>query len=125
MAPEQARREALGPQADVYGLGALLYELVTGRWPFEDVYALEFGDRYTTERQFPQVTGAIPPSPRTFRPDLTATLEQTIMTCLASDPSDRYASMHPLLLALAGELEEPVSLWPPGVRAERRQAPRD
>jgi serine/threonine protein kinase len=125
MAPEQARREPLGPQADVYGLGALLYELVTGRWPFEEVYAQEDGDRYTTERQFPQITGALPPAPRAFRADMSETLEQTIMTCLSPDPADRYASMHPLLLALASELAEPVSLWPPGVRAERRQLPRD
>jgi serine/threonine protein kinase len=103
----------------------LLYELVTGRWPFEEVYAQEDGDRYTTERQFPQITGALPPAPRAFRADMSETLEQTIMTCLSPDPADRYASMHPLLLALASELAEPVSLWPPGVRAERRQLPRD
>jgi serine/threonine protein kinase len=125
MAPEQVAREALGPQADVYGLGALVYELLTGRWPFEDVYMDDTGDRYTVERQFPQVTGAMPPRPREFRSEISSTLDETIMTCLAHDPQDRYSTMHPLLLALAGELAEPVSLWPPGVRAERRQLPRD
>jgi serine/threonine protein kinase len=125
MAPEQVLREPLGPQADVYGLGALLYELLTGVWPFEDVYAVESGDRHTFERQFPQATGLLPPPPRTVRPDLPESLERTIMTCLARDPDERYASMHPLLLALASELPEPVSLWPPGVRTERRQAPRE
>jgi serine/threonine protein kinase len=125
MAPEQALRKPLGPQADVYGLGALLYELLTGRWPFETVYEQIEGDRYTDERQFPQATGAVPPSPSEFRPDIPSTLEQTVMTCLAADPADRYSSMHPLLLALASELAEPVSLWPPGIRTERRQLPRD
>ncbi len=125
MAPEQVSREQLGEAADVYGLGALLYELLTGRWPFESVYEREDGDRYTTERQFPQVTGAMPPSPREFRPDITESLDRTVMTCLATDPAERFTSMHPLLLSLASELDEPVSLWPPGVRAERRQAPRD
>ncbi len=125
MAPEHVALKTLGLQADVYGLGALMYELLTGRWPFEDVYAQEDGDRNTIERQFPQITGALPPAPSKYRADIPASLEATVMKCLAPDPSDRHSSMHPLLLALAEELDGPVSLWPPGVRAERRQAPRD
>jgi len=123
MAPEQARREPLGPAADVYGLGALLYELLTGRWVFEDVYAepVENG----RPRQFPQCDDAPPPPPSRFRPEISDTLEHTVLTCLEPDPANRFPSMHQLLLALVGELEEPVSLWPEGVRAERRSAPRD
>jgi serine/threonine protein kinase len=125
MAPEQVTRLPLGPAADVYGLGALLYELLTGRWPFEDVYMQETGDPKSFERQFPQATGLLPPPPRQFRPDMSESLERTLLTCLATDASDRFTSMHPLLLSLASELDEPVSLWPPGVRAERRQRPRE
>ncbi|CAN5787170.1 hypothetical protein BH23GEM10_BH23GEM10_11590 [soil metagenome] len=123
MAPEQARREPLTAAADVYGLGALLYELLTGRWVYEDVYAtpLEGG----RPRQFPQADGDEPPPPRVYRPELPDSLERTLLTCLALDPADRFPSMHPLLLALVGELDELVSLWPAGVRPERRQHPRD
>jgi serine/threonine protein kinase len=123
MSPEQARREPLGPPADVYGLGALLYELLTGRWVYEDVYAVPLEDG--RPRQFPQADGDIAPSPRNFRPEMTESLEHTLLTCLALDPADRFPSMHPLLLALVGELDAPVSLWPADVRAERRQHPRD
>jgi eukaryotic-like serine/threonine-protein kinase len=123
MAPEQARCEPLGPTADVYGLGALLYELVTGRWVYEDVYAEPLQDG--RPRQFPQADGEAPPPPSRYRPDIPESLERTVLACLALDPADRFPSLHPLLLALVGELEEPVSLWPAGVLAERRQHPRD
>src|SRR5688572_32252783 len=123
MSPEQALREPLGPPADVYGLGALLYELLTGRWVYEDVYAVPLEDG--RPRQFPQTDGDPAPAPRNFRPEITESLESTLLTCLALDPADRFPSMHPLLLALVGELDAPVSLWPADVRAERRQHPRD
>jgi eukaryotic-like serine/threonine-protein kinase len=123
MAPEQARRESLHPAADVWGLGALLYELLTGRWVYEDVYAEPLEDG--RPRQFPQADGDEPPPARRFRAEITDSLDRTLLTCLARDPADRFPSMHPLLLALVGELEEPVSLWPAGVRAERRSQPRD
>jgi eukaryotic-like serine/threonine-protein kinase len=123
MAPEMACREPLGPAADVYGLGALLYELLTGRWVYEDVYEVPLADG--RPRQFPQADGDPPPPPRQFRPAIPESLERTVLACLARDPADRFPSMHPLLLALAGELQEPVSLWPPAARLERRRLPRE
>jgi serine/threonine protein kinase len=124
MSPEQVRKEPLVRSADVYGLGALLYEMVTGRWPYEDVYT---GDEARTglERQFPQIGEAPPAKPSQFTPEIPESLSDVIMRCLAADPEQRFPSMHPLLLALAEELNEPVALWPEHVRTERRREPRD
>lgn len=124
MAPEHAARQELTPAADVYGLGALLYELVTGRWAFEDDYSSE--ERAPGDAgQFPQLLGKRPPPPSQFRGGLPATLESTILQCLAFDPAERFPGMHQLALALMSELAEPESLWPANVRAERRSTPRD
>ncbi|HEX9106827.1 MAG TPA: serine/threonine-protein kinase [Longimicrobiales bacterium] len=124
MAPEQVLREPLGPTADVYGMGALLYEMVTGRWPFEAVYT---GEEYRegAERQHPQIGSALPPSPRRYNDEVLPSLERTILRCLHPDPAERFQSMHPLLLALTAELDEPVALWPVHVLTERRREPRE
>ncbi|MGH7504779.1 MAG: serine/threonine-protein kinase, partial [Longimicrobiales bacterium] len=100
MAPEQVRREPLSRACDVYGLGALLYEMLTGRWPFEHVY-LEEEPAPDDARQYPQIRGAAPPPLRTIVPGITASLDETVMRCLAHDPADRFDSMHPVLLDLA------------------------
>lgn len=103
MAPEQVLRGRLTRATDVYGLGALLYELLTGRWPFEDVYLGE-DPRMGLERQYPQVAGCRPASPRTFEPGIPQSLDQTVLRCLEPAPEARFSGMRPLLDALSGEL---------------------
>lgn len=111
MAPEVVLRHAPTPAADVYGLGAALYELLTGRWPFEDVYANR-EPRTGLERQFPQLGSAPPPPPRAFNADVPKSLDSTVLRCLARSPEDRFQSLDELLHALTAELDEPVALWP-------------
>jgi serine/threonine-protein kinase len=103
MSPEQAegRTERIGPASDIYGLGATLYCLLTGRPPLEGADIEELLRRV---RQ-----GDIPP-PRGVNPRVPAALEAIVVKAMAPRPGDRYESAH----TLAEEVErwladEPVA----------------
>lgn len=83
MSPEQLlhRREQIGPQADVWALGVILYELLCGVRPFsgED-------DEKATQR----IIQGTPPPMHALRPELDAALESIVLKCLAKDRQQRY-----------------------------------
>jgi serine/threonine protein kinase/WD40 repeat protein len=84
MAPEQAEaRPNVGPPADIYALGAILYELLTGRPPFQGT---------SPEAVLEQVVRDEPVPPRRLRPDIGRDLETIILQCLQKDPQRRYGS---------------------------------
>jgi hypothetical protein len=108
MAPEQAggRSREIGPAVDVYALGAILYEMLTGRVPFLAETPLDTLMRVLADEPVP---------PRRLEPRLPHDLETICLKCLEKEPRRRYASAQ----ALADDLERYLhgeAIWarPPG-----------
>jgi WD40 repeat protein len=119
MAPEQAqgRTHALGPATDIHALGVILYELITGRLPYQ-------GD--TDLKILSQVVADEPGSPRLHCPQVPRDLETICLKCLEKRPENRYGSMGELQQDLQRFLDgraikaRPVSWVARGVKWVRR-----
>ncbi len=81
MSPEQGKGAKVDSRADVYSLGVMLYEMVTGRAPYEAETPLAVVLKHITEPL---------PLPRSVRPDLPEDVERVILRALAKEPDDRF-----------------------------------
>jgi WD40 repeat protein/tRNA A-37 threonylcarbamoyl transferase component Bud32 len=122
MAPEQAegKTREVGEPADVYSLGVILYELLTGRRPIEGQTDIDTLRRLSTDA---------PHSISEFRQDVPRDLQAICLKCLEKDPADRYPTAHELASDLESFLNGvPVTARPIGLvrrtfKAYRRQRP--
>jgi serine/threonine-protein kinase len=106
MSPEQWEAAPIDARADLYSLGAVLYEMTTGMPPFPGT---SFGALIKAHAV------SAPRSPRVMRPDLPPSLESIILRCLAKDPAERFAGAEEVARALAAV----TSAAPPAPRRRR------
>jgi serine/threonine-protein kinase len=115
MSPEQARGEDAGPQSDLYAMGVLFFEMLTGQLPFRS------SDRETLlemQRSSP------PPKPRTIRADVNTSAEGIVLRLLEKDARKRFQDAHHLqeeLKALQRSL--PSQQWEVGAQQDALPAP--
>jgi eukaryotic-like serine/threonine-protein kinase len=121
VAPEQAQGDDVGPAADQYSLGCVLFEAVTGRPPYEGPTAVAIATQHVS---------APVPDPRQHRPDLPTPVAALIRRALAKHPTDRFPSTSSLATALATTAQAATAgiaaargVTAPGERAPGRRAP--
>jgi serine/threonine protein kinase len=96
MAPEQARSQTPTPLVDIYSLGCLAYETLTGLPPFRGSNPLDVMMRHITESPMP---------PRELIPTLSPAVDTAIMKALAKEPGERWPSATLFVQALLGEID--------------------
>lgn len=111
MSPEQAQGFPIDGRADVYSLGATLYEMVTGRVPFEAESSMAVVVKHMTEP---------PPPPRQFNPDLPSAVEEVILTAMEKDPDKRFQSAESMVSALVNATRSVRTAALPGVSVTAR-----
>jgi eukaryotic-like serine/threonine-protein kinase len=81
LSPEQARGGEVDPRSDLYSLGVVLYELLTGKTPFDGDTPVEIAMKHLSNA---------PKPPSKLRPDIPPELDMVVLRALAKDPDDRY-----------------------------------
>jgi len=91
LSPEQAQGHEVGPQSDLYSTGVVLYEMATGRLPFDGESAVAIAMKQVGEQ---------PPAPRSVNPAIPPALEAVILKSLEKDPARRFADADEFIAAL-------------------------
>lgn len=124
LSPEQAQGQRVGAQSDLYSIGVIVYEMLTGRVPFLGDSAVSIALKHVGEQ---------PPRLADLRPDVHPRLEQAVGRALLKDPAQRYASADEFIGALQEARRAIVSgeaggggtsTWVPPVRQPVERDPR-
>lgn len=99
--PEQATGDAPSPASDVYSLGVMIYEMLTGRLPFQADSAKELARMHREE---------LPPSPRKFNPAIPLPLDRIVLKTLSKEPTSRYQTADQLGRALLDYRQQTISV---------------
>jgi serine/threonine-protein kinase len=110
LAPEQARGDEATPASDVYALGVVIYQLLTGRLPWEGTTLAELAIRRENERPLP---------PSSYDPEVPDTLSTAVLRSLEGDPNLRYTTARGLANALRDGLAGAEPLPPDSEAATR------
>ena len=92
LSPEQARGAPVDQRSDVYSVGIVLYELLTGKLPFTGDTPLEIAMKHLSE---------VPKAPSALRPEVSADVDAVVLRALAKDPADRFESAEEMDAELA------------------------
>jgi serine/threonine-protein kinase len=115
MSPEQMRSARdVDATADIWALGVVLFELLTGRWPYE---------AQTMPELCLKVVSEPPQSLAALRPEVPALLVAVIERCLSKDPAARYANAAELASALEAHVPPPSRIWAERARLAMSSAP--
>jgi serine/threonine-protein kinase len=115
MAPEQMRSSrTVDPRTDIWALGVILYELVTGQAPFLGESITEVAILVANEQ---------PTAPHDLCPEIPPEFESVILRCLAKDPSERYPTVEALVADLEPFASRNSSSVPPGARLSNSGRP--
>jgi cell wall-associated NlpC family hydrolase len=119
LSPEERQGQPLDTRSDVYSLGLLAYEMLTGRRPFP-----EEGEDRAADGVVRELPHAPPPSLRQFNPDLPVEVERAVLKALAQEPEERWSMVLTFWVALSRFAGQPAGVYHPELQPGTTPGPR-